>query len=197
MKGIVSIVAFSFRSQLAAVHIELAPEWHIYWKNPGDSGMETYLESQGTLLFPVPQKIPISGGLLNYGYEERVTMFVLEPPRDHISLRWLACKADTCVPGRAKIPFSTAPKSLSVQESYLWLPPKLPQRFMERQEDKIILHVQDGVDFFPFQDLEQPPTRVESSEKSLVLYWPEGLPKEGGGLVVLGENCDRGYWFQF
>ncbi|MEC7983643.1 MAG: protein-disulfide reductase DsbD domain-containing protein, partial [Myxococcota bacterium] len=98
MKGIVSLTAFAFHPQIAAVEIKLEPEWHIYWENPGDSGMETYLESDGQLLFPVPKKIQLDGDIVNYGYEEKVTLFVQNPSADQIRLRWLVCKADTCVP---------------------------------------------------------------------------------------------------
>ena len=56
------------------------PEWHTYWKNPGDSGLPTQLEwklppgiDAGEIAWPVPRKIPI-GNLANYGYEGTVLL---------------------------------------------------------------------------------------------------------------------------
>ena len=47
------------------------PEWHTYWKNPGDSGLPTMLECKlpagitaGEIAWPTPKKIPI-GNLAN------------------------------------------------------------------------------------------------------------------------------------
>ena len=47
------------------------PEWHTYWKNPGDSGLPTELAwtlpaglSAGEIAWPLPKKIPI-GTLAN------------------------------------------------------------------------------------------------------------------------------------
>ena len=51
------------------------PEWHTYWKNPGDSGLATSLTwtlppgvTAGDIVWPVPHKIRI-GTLANYGFE--------------------------------------------------------------------------------------------------------------------------------
>lgn len=95
-----------------AVHQNIQPEWHVYWRNPGDSGLETrvnWIAPQGfdfsPLQFPVPKKIPFSG-LLNFGYEGQVTYLLqVIPPKtidtDTITitanLEWLVCK-DICIP---------------------------------------------------------------------------------------------------
>ncbi|MDP3227074.1 MAG: protein-disulfide reductase DsbD family protein, partial [Acidovorax sp.] len=56
------------------------PEWHTYWKNPGDSGLPTELAwtlpaglDAGEIARPLPKKIPI-GTLANYGYEGTVLL---------------------------------------------------------------------------------------------------------------------------
>ena len=56
------------------------PEWHTYWKNPGDSGLPTDLAwtlpaglDAGEIAWPLPKKIPI-GTLANYGYEGTVLL---------------------------------------------------------------------------------------------------------------------------
>ncbi|MCX7553635.1 protein-disulfide reductase DsbD family protein [Marinicella sp. S1101] len=58
----------------------IAPKWHVYWLNPGDSGeaTEVYwsgLEGLNTtpIQWPIPHKIPF-GPLTNYGYENQVVL---------------------------------------------------------------------------------------------------------------------------
>eukprot|EP01038_Epipyxis_sp_PR26KG_P018549 gene18549-26207_t len=65
------------------------PEWHTYWKNPGDSGLPTTLKwslpagSQvGQIDWPAPKRLPI-GPLVNYGYEDELLLPVTyTPPAD-------------------------------------------------------------------------------------------------------------------
>lgn len=56
------------------------PEWHTYWKNPGDSGLPIEMAwtlpaglDAGEIAWPLPKKIPI-GTLANYGYEGTVLL---------------------------------------------------------------------------------------------------------------------------
>ncbi len=90
------------------------PEWHTYWKNPGDSGLPTELRWQlpagvqaGEIAWPVPHKIPI-GPLANYGYENTVLLPVpLTVGPDFqarsgqlqvkLSASWLVCRKE-CIP---------------------------------------------------------------------------------------------------
>ena len=102
--------------------------WHVYWSNPGDSGLAPTLRwelpagtTAGPLQWPYPQRIAV-GPLVNYGYEGEVLLPVAVTPattlRDgdtlHLAARadWLVCKED-CIPGRADlaldVPVSRAP----------------------------------------------------------------------------------------
>jgi thiol:disulfide interchange protein DsbD len=92
------------------------PEWHTYWKNPGDSGLPTDLAwtlpaglDAGEIAWPLPRKIPI-GTLANYGYEGTVLLpvpvtvassFAPGPLAKNatIELRasWLVCRKE-CIP---------------------------------------------------------------------------------------------------
>jgi thiol:disulfide interchange protein len=91
------------------------PEWHTYWKNPGDSGLPTTFAwtlppgiEAGEVAWPVPKKIPV-GPLANYGYEGTVLLpvplmvtpaFKPSPFGDaEIKLKasWLVCKKE-CIP---------------------------------------------------------------------------------------------------
>jgi thiol:disulfide interchange protein DsbD len=96
-----------------ALHQALETGWHVYWKNPGDSGLP--LETLWTLPegasasevdYPAPHRIPI-GPLVNYGHEgEPVFIATLTAPATasigetlDVSLEatWLIC-AEICVP---------------------------------------------------------------------------------------------------
>ncbi len=94
------------------LRLQHAPEWHTYWKNPGDSGLPTELEwtlpdgvIAGDIAWPTPRKFPL-GTLANYGYDGTVLLPVpLQVPAGFsadtldVSLyaSWLACKTE-CIP---------------------------------------------------------------------------------------------------
>lgn len=114
------------------VGLQLAhqPQWHTYWKNPGDSGLPTSLQwtlppgvTAGEIAWPVPRKIPI-GNLANYGYEGTVLLpvpltigpdFKPSPLAKDLEVRlqanWLVCRKE-CIPeeGRftLKVPVNSA-----------------------------------------------------------------------------------------
>lgn len=65
---------------IAALKLELAPHWHVYWINPGDSGLApgaTWNNSPalapGEFRFPPPHAIPLDP-LISYGYEDEVVL---------------------------------------------------------------------------------------------------------------------------
>ncbi|QNP47669.1 protein-disulfide reductase DsbD family protein [Diaphorobacter aerolatus] len=92
------------------------PEWHTYWKNPGDSGLPTQLEwklpegiEAGEIAWPVPQKIPL-GTLANFGYEGTVLLPVpmtvastynpgplAKNATFQVNATWLVCRKE-CIP---------------------------------------------------------------------------------------------------
>lgn len=99
------------------VGLQLAhqPEWHTYWKNPGDSGLPTTLKWQvpegvtaGEIVWPSPKKIPI-GPLANYGYEGTTVLPIpltigetFKPTASgsldvQLKASWLVCKLE-CIP---------------------------------------------------------------------------------------------------
>lgn len=58
----------------------IAPGWHVYWVNPGDSGIATTVDwtspkglKADPILWPTPHKLPY-GPLTNYGYEGKATL---------------------------------------------------------------------------------------------------------------------------
>ncbi|MFZ5550953.1 MAG: protein-disulfide reductase DsbD family protein [Pseudomonadota bacterium] len=94
------------------LRIEHQPEWHTYWKNPGDSGLPTTLAwtlpagaDAGEIAWPAPHKLPV-GPLVNYGYEGvlllPVPLKLAEGVGDRgleVALRadWLVCR-EVCIP---------------------------------------------------------------------------------------------------
>lgn len=101
----------------AAVRMRMDPEWHVYWKNPGDSGEPPRLKwhlpqgwSAGEIQWPTPKRIDLPP-LASYGYEGEVFYLVqlqtaADTPQGQVELKadvnWLACKVQ-CIPGKGAI----------------------------------------------------------------------------------------------
>ncbi|MEY4669733.1 MAG: hypothetical protein RL518_2432, partial [Pseudomonadota bacterium] len=157
------------------IHFQPEPGWHIYWKNPGDSGLAPRFawESSGGVavdapLWPYPKKIPV-GPLVNYGYDEVLipfpATFSAPPPRATtttvmLSLQYLVCK-DECLPGEAQLeltlPISKTASAPSDYERLFALTEKNIPTTLERvsiaveeQQDHIIIAlIPLGPRFFP------------------------------------------------
>lgn len=63
-----------------AMEQTIAPHWHTYFLNPGDSGAEPRVTwalpegmNAGNIVWPAPKRIPYAG-LVNYGYESTATL---------------------------------------------------------------------------------------------------------------------------
>ncbi len=101
------------RPLTVALRLQMEEGWHVYWKNPGDSGMATSIAwalpagfSAGAIQWPHPERIDV-GPLTNYGYEHEVLLLVeLQSPAAlapdaPIAIRakadWLVCK-EICLP---------------------------------------------------------------------------------------------------
>ncbi|MCE9523763.1 MAG: thioredoxin family protein [Alphaproteobacteria bacterium] len=101
-----------------ALHLRIAPHWHTYWRNPGDSGEATQIAwtlpqgfGAGEIVWPHPQRLPF-GQLANYGYSDEVLLRVdiAVPaglkPGDSVTFKgamsWLVCK-DICIPEQATL----------------------------------------------------------------------------------------------
>ncbi|MDI4633537.1 thioredoxin family protein [Pelomonas sp. V22] len=106
---------------LLALEQRIAPHWHTYWINPGDSGQATSIDwslpagaKAGPIQWPTPERIDI-GPLSNYGYSEQVLLLSeVQLPADlkpgstarlSASVSWLVCK-DVCIPQEAELALS-------------------------------------------------------------------------------------------
>jgi thiol:disulfide interchange protein len=99
-----------------ALKLRPDPEWHVYWRNPGDSGIATSLKwtlpdgvDAGEIHWPLPHQHRL-GDLSNYGYGEQtlhlVPITVDGDVGSSVTLRakarWLVCR-DVCIPGEADL----------------------------------------------------------------------------------------------
>jgi thiol:disulfide interchange protein DsbD len=119
-----------------AVRLNMDPDWHVYWKNPGDSGLPTTVAWKlpdgyfiGPLLWPAPKRF-ISSGIMTYGYDgETLLLARITPPAllatgsrvvFHAEVIWLVCRVE-CVPGKADLsltlPVSASPPAPNPREA--------------------------------------------------------------------------------
>jgi thiol:disulfide interchange protein/DsbC/DsbD-like thiol-disulfide interchange protein len=93
------------------LRFQLAPGWHLYWKNPGQSGMATELTWSGDSValgptrWPAPERIVSSDGfIVTYGWHGDVVL--LSEARTtaggtvRVSADFLVCEVE-CIPGSA------------------------------------------------------------------------------------------------
>lgn len=100
---------------------ELEEGWHVYWKNPGDSGLPLELGwtlpegwEAGEIGYPLPHRLPL-GPLTNFGHEGSPTFLVpvlvpesAEPGTTaqlDVFAEWLIC-LDVCIPESAELTLS-------------------------------------------------------------------------------------------
>jgi DsbC/DsbD-like thiol-disulfide interchange protein len=98
------------------VKLKLAPGYHVYWINPGDTGIATKITftlpdgfPAGEVQFPIPRKFEMPGGITAFGYEGDVMFLAtITPPGDlkegtdvtiGAKASWLVCDKDRCVQG--------------------------------------------------------------------------------------------------
>ena len=98
-----------------AIRQAIAPGWHTYWRNPGDTGLATSINwvlpkgvTAGNPLWPAPQRFT-TGSIVNYGYEKEATLLVpltvardaeIGPAQTNVFL--LEC-AQMCIPEQATL----------------------------------------------------------------------------------------------
>ncbi|MFI5362209.1 MAG: protein-disulfide reductase DsbD family protein [Elusimicrobiota bacterium] len=102
----------------AGLRLAMKPGWHVYWKNPGDSGLSPTLKwtlppgwSAGDFEWPAPRRLE-APPLTSFGYEGEVVFpltLTASPdarPGTRTMLRakaeWLECR-DVCIPGAADL----------------------------------------------------------------------------------------------
>ncbi|MFH6781058.1 MULTISPECIES: protein-disulfide reductase DsbD family protein [Methylobacterium] len=101
----------------AGIRLTMKPGWHVYWRNPGDSGLPPEIAwtlpagfSAGAVAWPAPERIPVAE-LMNFGYEGEVLLTVPITVPDTLGsgpvplkakVSYLVCERE-CVPGEATL----------------------------------------------------------------------------------------------
>ncbi|QMW24148.1 protein-disulfide reductase DsbD family protein [Sandaracinobacteroides saxicola] len=106
-----------------AVVMTPQPGWHTYWKNPGDSGIETRAKwtlpagaTAGDFRYPVPKTYLVSG-IMNHVYGTKNALLAditlpagaPTPFTLAVKLDWLVCDESLCVPESATLSLPLTP----------------------------------------------------------------------------------------
>jgi DsbC/DsbD-like thiol-disulfide interchange protein len=191
------------------VHFSLEKDWHIYWRNPGDSGQPPVFRWQlppgfvaGGVEWPRPQKLKHSS-VADYGYEDAAMLLVpvLVPgnlqsgSKAEITLhaKWLICR-EICLPDQAllhlSLPVSSAPaedknNARLFADARKLLPNPWPHSWRASaasEKDTHVLSIETGkpVQAAEFFPLE--PNQIENSA-------PQGLePTPRGAMLTLKKS---------
>ena len=101
-----------------ATRLQMNDGWHTYWRNPGDSGLETTIKwdlpegfSAGEIQWPYPDRIS-EPPLVIYGYHDTIYLLTKIDVDKNVAVNqavflkakvsWLECEA-VCIPGSAEI----------------------------------------------------------------------------------------------
>ncbi len=102
---------------MAGIHLRMAPNWHTYWRNAGESGSPTKVVwtlpagvTAGDLRWPVPEKLTVAGLTTYVFHRDAVLLAPLQLASDlkpgplelAAKISWLECE-DVCVPGSAQV----------------------------------------------------------------------------------------------
>ena len=97
----------------AAVQLTIAPGWHVYWENPGDTALPVTVDWKlpagakvSPLRWPEPERYAEKDGAVVFGYEREALLLASVIPSGAIRLgakvEWLVCEK-VCIPGDATL----------------------------------------------------------------------------------------------
>lgn len=113
-----------------SINLKNHPEWHTYWKNPGDAGLpidlkffekekEVKLEA---MEWPIPKKFVEPGDQWAFGYGNEYSMFFklnkYSGKNLTLKAKWLICK-NICVPGKLDVAFQAVKGGLKTSDTNL------------------------------------------------------------------------------
>ncbi|MCE7873408.1 thiol:disulfide interchange protein [bacterium CPR1] len=197
------------------LRLEMEPEWHTYWQNPGDGGLATKIEwtlpegvTAGPIQWPAPERVELAG-LVSFGYSHEVVLLTqLQTAPDlksgpltlKANVSYLACKEE-CIPGQADLTLklsagaasqpSEQAESLARARDQLPLGPD-PAVQARLEGTKILLSLPPGTqkaEFFPLDNeqikLDAPQTLKQDQ---LELQAAEKAPARLSGVLVMGDK---------
>ncbi|MCX7960376.1 MAG: protein-disulfide reductase DsbD family protein [Burkholderiales bacterium] len=162
-----------------ALRLKVAPGWHTYWRNPGDSGQPASLEwrlppgfEAGPIRWPVPARFSL-GPIANYGYKGEVLLPVeIRVPSDAkgkvrlaARAKWLVCDPDRCLPESGEVSLELpvgrgGPSRWARAFDAIELPRPAPERWKlsaRREGERVLLEIAGAGDeppllFFPYEE---------------------------------------------
>jgi thiol:disulfide interchange protein len=194
------------------LHLAIKPGWHVYWRNPGDSGLPTAIDwrlppgfSAGSIRWPVPERF-VQSGIGNYGYAGAADLLVpITVPREVATgdaavlaadASWLAC-AEICIPGGATlslrlpvaagpaVPDAAAVSLFTAVRRTLPLPATFETRFVSGAHDYRLL-VPEG----PLEGLRDPTGMFFPNDGSLIDHAAEPRTnRRADGLEIVLEKA--------
>lgn len=101
-----------------AIHLKMDDHWHVYWKNPGDTGMPVTVDWElpagfkaESFEWPYPKRMDAES-FIGFGYENEVSFLAQITPPAQLnqtnypikgSIKYLVCSDSSCLPGEAEI----------------------------------------------------------------------------------------------
>ncbi|MBC7833508.1 MAG: hypothetical protein H7Y88_00220 [Phycisphaerales bacterium] len=158
------------------VTFEIDEHWHLYWDGQSDSGLPPRIKlklpegfTAGPVQWPAPKRLVVPGPMLDYVYEDRVTLLIPLQASTMVAtgstaeikadLEWLVCK-DVCVGGEATLslalPILSAGQdvvlSSDVKTLFAQARNRLPRQWpmdasapkLEWSEDRLIIRAADA-----------------------------------------------------
>lgn len=204
---------------------KIEPDWHIYWKYAGDSGIPTQIDwtlppgfQAGPLQWPLPMRDKEPGDLEVFAYSSEVLLYTevtapatlaAGPIPIKADSKWLVCKS-SCVPGEANL-------SLELNSGQAVADPALFQRYVAQVPRSLSANYGVGIsrqgqqvtvafsgvgssaslDFYP-----EPPSEVvlghgkQSGKAVTFSIDSEGKPLDQLGGVVVIRDGSKGEAFQ-
>jgi thiol:disulfide interchange protein DsbD len=170
-----------------AARLDIEPGWHLYWINPGESGLPTAAKFQtpagfevGPVRYPWPVRFDSPGDITSYGYRDlAVLSSIVRAPdrldtgarqdrlRFSVEASWLACR-EVCVRGQGvaavDLPVATRaePAGRAHAELFERHRDSLPRRFAEL----------DGKDVSWRREERQIRLRIEVTPAQRLQYFP-------------------------
>lgn len=177
------------------LEVELAPNWHVYWKNPGEAGMAPTLDWKlpaGVFVkdieWPTPERFEMPEAV-TFGYSESAPFlihlqvdeaFATEELPIEGTLQWVACSNDTCLPGISE--FKTVVKIGTIPERNVELDERFKKVRSEAPRKLLAAEITRDADLVHFL---LPDREIAMGEKPL--FFPE-TGVFGGGAAIRYEG---------
>lgn len=190
-----------------AIRLDIADQWHAYWKNPGDAGMAPVIEWQlpegftaDSPLWPTPKRFNVENNV-GFGYEHGLTLLTLvTPPSSYqeknvvvkANTRWVVCSDSSCLPGGADLLLSLAVDSKTpIQaadhaEAFSAVRDQIPSEITQKDHN-ITAERKEGLVELTFNHL-----KTESNSIQKVEFFPEEMQTiDYKTPVVFESNSDQ------